>query len=98
MSRKPEYGQVAAQAGASSETVLFLMATSVQAFGRLVGRRKAERYLRAWSEIVAEQLAVEALIPSRSKSERREQQAVKEAAAAWLREELPNLWAALPPE
>jgi hypothetical protein len=100
MVKKPghEEERFARDAQASPELVLYLKRTSILAFARAFGRRKAEKFLRAWAQVIAEDQAIEAMLPLRPSSVRREEKAIKDAGAAWLREELPHLFASLPPE
>lgn len=70
----------------------------VAAHLRTMTRRKGERFLGEVAQIVASEESIRTLFPSRPKHERRAQAEAQDAAAAWIRGVLPELWRSLPPE
>lgn len=70
----------------------------VQAHLRTMGRRKAERFLRELSAIVANEESIRLLFPTRPKHERVAQADAQDEAAAWIRQMLPELIRSMPPD
>jgi hypothetical protein len=63
----------------------------------VLGRRKAERFLREWVRIASTEESIRTLFPTRPASERQAQALAQLEALAWLRQVLPAMIATLPP-
>lgn len=77
---------------------LVIIRTGAQAVIRALGRRKGEKFIKEWMELLASEAAVEALLPIRPQHERAAVADAQREAMAWLRQVAPTLIASLPPE
>jgi hypothetical protein len=69
----------------------------VVAYLHTLPRRKGQKFLGELALILASEESIRTLFPSRPKHERRAAAEAQAAAAAWVKEMLPELWRALPP-
>lgn len=74
---------------------LLLLRTGAQSLVKVLGRRKAERFLSAWVEALAREDAVLSLHPKRQTHEREAERQNREQALAWLRASIPAFIAAI---
>lgn len=77
---------------------LVLIRTGAEAVIRALGRKRGEKFLREWMNLLATEESVALLLPIRPTANRAEQSKAGREASAWLRAAAPTLIASLPPE
>lgn len=77
---------------------LVVIRTGAQALVRTLGRRKGERFIREWMNLLSTEEAVRALLPARAPGDRAAVAQARSEALAWMQSIAPLLVAALPDE
>lgn len=98
MSRVVERTTVAVDEMPAPSAELVVLRTGAQALVRALGRRKGERFLREWAQLLADEESVRLLFPTRPAADRAAVSVAQRQAVAWLRQTMPVLIATLPPE
>jgi hypothetical protein len=75
---------------------LVLIRTGAQAVIKAMGRKRGERFLREWMELLATEESVAMLLPIRAPKDRAAQERTRREAVAWLRQIAPTLIGSLP--
>lgn len=77
---------------------LAIIRITAQAFIKTMGRKKGERFIRELAVAISQEECVRLLLPARPPNQRAAQAKAQDEAAMWLRQILPVLLSAIPPD